>query len=338
MNIPFVSVIIPCRNERNYIIGALDSLLTQEGVEGDMEILVADGMSDDGTAELLKQYAERHPQIRILMNDKRAVPYALKMLLAEAQGKFILRADAHCVYPTNYVATLIHYLNTTDADNVGGIWDTVPGNDTLQAKIIASCLNSKFGVASSYRTLSGNSPIEVETVPFGAWRADHFEKYGPFDEQFLRAQDLEHNIRVKKMGGKILCLPWLKVIYYARETFKKFRGMAFQYGYWKIPVKKKHRMIFSVRQYFPPLLVLSILCSVPLGFGISPIFFIPPLVYLAANFIASLHKAWKDGNLSKFYLYMYAFGLFHIYYGFGYLRGYWDVYILRKFGFADITR
>lgn len=338
MNFPFVSVIIPCRNERNYIIGALDSLIAQEGVDGDIEILVADGMSEDGTSELLERYAERHPQIRILMNEKKAVPFALRMLINEAQGEYIIRADAHCIFPPDYIVTLLSYLKEKKADNVGGVIDTVAGANTRKAKIIASCLNSKFGVSRSFRTLKGNSPIEVETVPFGAWRADHFKKYGPFDEQFLRAQDLEHNIRVKKMGGKILCLPWLKVTYYARETFEKFRGMAFQYGYWKIPVTKKHKMIFSVRQYFPPLLVLSILCSVPLGFGISSIFFIPPLVYLAANFIASLHRAWKDGNLSKFYLYMYAFGLFHIYYGCGYLRGYWDVYVLRKFGFADITR
>jgi glycosyltransferase involved in cell wall biosynthesis len=336
--LPLVSIIIPCRNEKNYIRGALDSLLSQTGLENGVEILVADGLSDDGTSEILMHYEETHPEVKVLKNEDKTVPFALKILLESAHGDYILRADAHCVYPKNYVATLVNHLKTTDADNVGGIWDTVPGNDTLQARIIAGSLRSKFGVASSYRTLSGNSPVEVETVPFGAWRADHFNKYGPFDEKFLRAQDLEHNVRVKKMGGKIVCLPWLRVTYYSRETFVKFRRMAFQYGYWKIPVKKKHKVIFSVRQYFPPLLVLGILCSVPLGFGISPFFFLAPLSYVVVNFIASVLSARRDGNLPNFYLYMYAFGLFHIFYGLGYLRGYWDVYVAKKFGFTDITR
>jgi glycosyltransferase involved in cell wall biosynthesis len=335
---PFVSIIIPCRNEKNYIKGALDSLLSQTGMENNIEILVADGMSEDGTLEILKYYEETYPQVKILENAKKAVPFALKLLLESAHGDYIVRADAHCVYPKNYVDTVMHYLKTTDADNVGGIWDTAPGSDTPEAQAIARCLSSEFGVARSYRTLSGDAPIEVETVPFGAWRVDHFKKFGPFDEQFLRAQDLEHNIRVKKMGGKILCLPWLKVTYYARATFEKFRKMAFQYGYWKIPVKKKHKMIFSVRQYFPPLLIIGTILSIPLGFALTPIFYFFPVSYLLANFVASLYGASKDGNLSKFYFYMYAFGLFHVYYGLGYLRGYWDVYIRKKFGFTEITR
>jgi glycosyltransferase involved in cell wall biosynthesis len=329
---------MPCRNERDYIGKALDSLLSQEGIEGDFEILVADGMSEDGTSEILLTYEEMHPQVKMIRNTRQAIPFALELLLGSARGEYILRADAHCEYPRDYIKTLLQYLESTHADNVGGIWETAPGVDTIQANVIASCLNSRFCVARSYRTLSGHTPVEVETVPFGAWRADHFRKFGPFDKRFLRAQDLEHNIRVKKMGGKIFCLPWLKITYYARETFEKFRKMAFQYGYWKIPVKKKHKIIFSVRQYAPPFFILGTLLSVMTGLLVSPLFFILPLSYLVANFVASLHRSWKDGNLSKFYLYMYAFGLFHVYYGLGYLRGYWDIYIKQKFGFSEITR
>ena len=338
MDSPFISVIIPCRSEQNYVAGALDSLLAQEGVSGDIEILVADGMSDDGTTEILQRYEKKFPQVRVLMNHKKIVPFALTLLLAEAKGKFIIRADAHCVYPSDYVATLANYLIETDADNVGGVWNTVAGAQTAQAVAIASCLNSKFGTGVSYRTLAGKEPVEVETVPFGAWRADHFKKYGTFDDKFIRAQDLEHNIRVKKMGGKIVCLPWLKVTYYARDTFEKLKKMALQYGYWKIPVNKKHHIKFSLRQYFPVFLVVGTILSVLLGLTVSPWFLVFLCSYFFVNVAVSFWKALSERMLYYVHYYAYAFAIMHFYYGFGYLLGLWDVYVTRKISFTEITR
>lgn len=333
-----VSIIMPCRNEKTYIAGALESLLNQEDINGEFEVLVADGLSDDGTLAILRECEKKYPQIQVLINQRKTVPFALTLLLDEAKGDFIVRADAHCIYPTDYVITLINNLKETDADNVGGVWNTVPGASTINAEIIASCLCSKFGVGNSYRTKGGEKPIEVETVPFGAWRSNHFNKFGFFDESFPRGQDLEHNTRIKKMGGKILCLPWLKITYFARDTFVKLRKMSFQYGYWKNIVQLKHQTKTSLRQYFPPLLVLGTILSIPFGLLFSGLFFLFPISYCMITFAASLRQGWIDRKFLYTYRYMYGFFLMHYYYGFGYLRAIWDFNVCKKFGFDRITR
>lgn len=334
---PLISVIIPCRNEAAYVGPAIESLLFQEGVPGDVEILIADGMSSDGTREVLHDFENRFSQIKVFENHRKTVPFALQILLTQAQGEFIVRADTHCLYPSNYLRDLHKYLSSGSADNVGGVIETIPGADTPDAQVIANCMNSRFGVGVSFRTLAGNEPKRVETVPFGAWRKDHFANFGDFDQAFTRAQDLEHNIRVVKNGGTVLCLPWLKVRYYARDTFTKLWKMAFQYGYWKIPVMLKHRIRFSMRQFAPALLVAATVVGVLVGFAF-PVGFLPVGIYALVNLIAAITVAHKDGMLKYFPLYSYAFVLMHYGYGFGYLRGLIDACFGRAAGFAEISR
>lgn len=332
-----ISIIIPCRNERAYIGRALDSLLVQQGVPSVVEILIADGMSDDGTRDILADYQGGYDCIRVFDNPGKSTPAALKLLLEHARGDYIVRADSHCEYPPTYLETLTSYLENTDAVNVGGIWDTVAGSDSLVAQVIADAMSSVFGVGMSYRTRTGKEPVEVETVPFGAWRKDFFEKYGPFDQKFLRAQDLEHNIRVKKAGGKILCLPWLKIRYFARTSFRKLWGMSLQYGYWKIPVMKKHRTRFSMRQFLPALLVLALTAGL-VGAPFAPMVLLPTVIYLLASFLVSLRLSILGGRFYSLPFFMLAFGLMHIGYGIGYLRGILDVALGRFGGLSESSR
>jgi glycosyltransferase involved in cell wall biosynthesis len=306
-------------------------------VDGKLEILIADGMSEDGTSDILRYYAARFPQIRVFNNLHKTVPFALNLLVDKAQGDFVVLVGAHCMYPRSYVATLVRYLVKTGTDSVGGVVNAVPGSPSTEARAIASCLNSKFGVGFSFRTARGNTPVLTDTVAFGAWRSDHFKKYGRFDERFTRAQDLEHNLRVKKNGGHIVCLPWLKVMYYARSTFFDLAKMAYLYGYWKVPVRQKHNMHFSPRQYLSPSLVVATFFSVLFGWLISPVFLLLPLLYLVTNLIASTLTAHKDGCLRWFPLYMKAFGLLHFGHGIGYLRAAWEVYVKRKYDFRDTS-
>ena len=334
-----ISIIIPCRNEEPYISKAIESLMGQKCAGYNIKILIADGLSDDGTAEILEKYQNCFPDIiSVYQNLQKTVPHALGILFENTSGDFIIRADAHCVYPANYVFSLVSYLRTMSADNVGGVCNTVPASDSVSSKIIANALNCKFGVGVSFRTLDIKTPVKVETVPFGAWRKDHFKKYGPFDSRFTRAQDLEHNIRVVKMGGTILCLPWLKITYFARDSFPKLKKMAFQYGYWKIPVKQKHKIEFSLRQYLPPLLVMLSLISLLCGISVSPFFFLLLVPYLLTNLVISLFLSFKNKHPFQFYLYSYAFMVNHYYYGFGYLRGIFDVYVMKQLNFAEISR
>ena len=332
-----VSVIIPCYNEKNYIGEALDSLINQELDGYEIEILVADGMSSDGTTEIVTEYQNRYDFIHVLENRDRVVPSALKLLLKNVSGDFIVRADAHAKYPKEYISTLIRYHNKENVANVGGTLNTISADDNIISGIIANTLNSKFGVGLSFRTHNTSIPIEVETVPFGSWHSDHFQKYGPFDDKFTRAQDLEHNVRVKKNGGKIICLPWLKIDYYARSNFKKLSKMAFQYGYWKIPVQLKHGMQFSLRQYIPPSLVIITILSFLASLQ-WPVMLVIPAIYFFLNSIISIRKSLRAKHLMLFPLYMLAFSIMHYCYGFGYLRAYYDAFVKKKFEFSDITR
>ena len=332
-----VSVIIPCRNERAHVAVTLESLLDQDASDEILEILVADGESDDGTREVLADFAARHPKVRMIDNPERVTPAALRLLLREARGDILIRADAHARFPPDYVSTLARHLEDPTVANVGGVWETVPGADTAQARAIADCLNSPFGVGRSYRTLGGRRPIEVETVPYGAWRRDHFEKYGPFDPRFTRAQDLEHNLRVRRAGGRIVCLPWLRITYFARDSFAKLRRMAFQYGYWKIPVMNKHRRRFSLRQFAPPALLASLAAALAAAF-VHPLWLVWPAAYLALTVVFSVPLAVRARRPQWLPLYVAAFVTMHLLYGAGYLRGIWDSIFNKKWTFADISR
>src|SRR6266576_6173949 len=119
---PFVSIVVPCRNEAEYIRPLLDSILANEYPRDRLEVLVVDGMSDDGTRAVIAAYASRHPVIQLLDNPKRITPHALNLGITRAQGAIIMRMDAHAHYPPNYVADLVDWLERTGADYVGGAW------------------------------------------------------------------------------------------------------------------------------------------------------------------------------------------------------------------------
>ncbi|MCX7591395.1 MAG: glycosyltransferase family 2 protein [Kiritimatiellae bacterium] len=324
-----VSVIIPCRNEKDHVGKLLESLLAQSTAPHEMEILVADGMSEDGTREILEEYARRDARIRIFDNPERNTVRALALLLEKAGGDYIVRLDAHARCPPDYVSTLVRYLEEKQADNVGGVIQAVPANKTVRARAIAICMNSPFGVGASFRTIGGFEAVEVETVPFGAWRRDHFAKYGPFDPTFVRAQDLEHNIRVRRRGGRILCLPWLVISYAGRATFAQLARMGFQYGYWKIPVRLKHPVRFAARQYLPPLALLGMLASIALAVVVRRLLVIP-LAYLLLVGMFSVVEAVNAGRPHYAPFCFTAFVIMHMSYGAGYLGGLWDAWIRRR--------
>lgn len=328
-----ISIIVPCRNERDQVEDSIGSLLNQEVGDDRIELWVADGSSDDGTREFLDALSQEDPRLRVLDNPDRRTPSALKLLLTAAAGEFIVRADAHSVYPSDYVATLVSVLKETGADNVGGVWDTQPWDDSVQARAVAAALTSRFGVGVSYRTQRGAEPIEAETVPFGAWRASHFEAFGPFDETFVRAQDLEHNVRVRRMGGRILCLPWLRIRYFARPTLGRLARMAYQYGYWKIPVRAKHPVRFSLRQYIPPTMVGGTTACLVASIWF-PWALVPVIIYFLAVLLAAIHVSVSARAYGLVAHSAVALILMHFGYGVGYYVGIWDVHVRRKFRFS----
>lgn len=180
MDFPFVSVIIPCRNEEKFIGQCLDSITTQDYPKDRIEVMVVDGMSEDGTREIIKNHIEKYESIKILDNPGRIVPKALNIGIENARGNVILRMDAHNIYEKDYISKCIKYLNEYKADNVGGICITLPGSDDLMARSIALSLAHPFGVGNAYFRIGSEEPKYVDTVPFGCYKKEVFGKKSAF--------------------------------------------------------------------------------------------------------------------------------------------------------------
>jgi glycosyltransferase involved in cell wall biosynthesis len=213
-----VSIIVPCRNEGGYIRACLQSLVEQDYRVNKYEIIVADGRSSDRTRGIIEEIRERNPQVRFLDNPAGIVPTAMNAGIRAARGEVIIRADGHNVYPRDYAANCVRYLEQTGADNVGGPCLTVPADGSFDAKLVAAILSSPFGVGNSkFRTSSEEG--FVDTVPFGAFRREIFDRVGMYNEKLVRNQDNELNARIRKAGGRIYLTPALTTRYHPVKSF-----------------------------------------------------------------------------------------------------------------------
>lgn len=331
--INLVSVIVPCRNERPYILDCLESIRLNDYGADAIEVLAVDGASDDGTPDVLRKYAEQWPHFRCLHNPQQSAPTALNMGIRNARGAIIMRMDAHCRYPSNYVSTLVKWLNTSGADNVGGVCRTLPGANTSTARAIAIALSHPFGVGNSHFRIGTATPKWVDTVPFGCYRRTVFDRIGLFDEELVKNQDDEFNQRLLGIGGRILLVPEVTVDYYARDSITKVARMYYQYGYFKPLVAKKLGRIGTLRQLIPPIFVLFLAVSLLLGIWLDAArwTFVGILgVYLIALFYASITAAAQNGAKVLPFL-LAIFPVVHFSYAFGFLRGSID-FLVRRTG------
>ncbi|MGZ8892846.1 MAG: glycosyltransferase family 2 protein [Halobacteriota archaeon] len=215
-----VTIIIPCRNEVRHIASCLESLIGNSFTKDRMQILVVDGMSDDGTRDQIGVFLAKYPFVQLLDNIRQITPAALNVGIRKARGDIIIRVDAHARYPSNYVEKLLEWMDKTSADNVGGVVVTRPGRDGLIAEAIAIAMSHPFGVGNSYFRIGTKEPRWVDTVPFGCYKRAVFDKIGMFDEELVRNQDDEFNSRLIKAGGKILLIPDVKIEYMGRESLR----------------------------------------------------------------------------------------------------------------------
>ena len=320
---PLVSVVIPCRNERDFIEPCLASLLAAPYPADCLEILVIDGMSDDGTRDRLAAYAASHPAVRVLDNPKRITPAALNIGIANARGDVIVRADAHTIYPPSYVPLLVRWLLKSGADNVGGLWITEPGGTSAVARSIAAVLAHPAGVGNAHYRVGIDEPRWVDTVPFGCYRRDVFDRIGMFDEDLIRNQDDELNFRLTRAGGRILLVPDVECRYRARGSLGKLWRTYYQYGYYKPLVARNSGGVSSWRQLVPPAFAALVIAAAILALVVpkrAGVLAAVVAIYLLALIAASIGIARRDG-LRVALLSPAAFAVLHFSYGLGYLHG-----------------
>lgn len=327
-----ISVIIPCRNERKYIIEFLESVLNNNYPKELIEIFIIDGKSEDGTMELVSDFIKDYSFITLLINEERTVPYALNQAIVKCTGEYIIRLDVHSKIPENYFSKLIQSAIETEADNTGTIWITDVKNKNPKSSAIRKVLSNKFGVGNSHFRIGTNSVMEVDTVPFGCFKKSVFNQYGLFNNQLVRNQDIELNKRIIKSGGKIVLLPEPYIIYYARETFNGIAENNFATGLWNILtiyITKDFNSI-SLRHLIPLLFLLSLV--VPLILMVFNVYFgLISLLSLISYLILIVSVSIRilDNTTTLFNL-IVAFIVLHFSYGFGSLLGLFRLHFLFK--------
>lgn len=320
----FVSIIIPCRNEENFMARCLDSVLENDYPKDKLEIFVIDGMSDDGTGKILEKYTNNNSFIKILKNKDKYTPYALNMAIKASKGDIIMRMDAHATYSKDYISKCLFYLDEYKADSVGGIWKIIPQRDTFIGNAISITQTSSFGAGNALYRFAKGKPVWVDTVPYFCCRREVFERIGLFNERLIRGQDMEFNLRLKKAGGRILLAPDVVSFYYVRSDLKSFLAHCFTNGVWAIlPMKYTKIMPVSPRHLVPLFFALSVLGTLFLSIifdrGGSLFIFVMGL-YALIDILFSLSISLKRG-VEYFIILPILFFLLHMSYGLGSARG-----------------
>lgn len=319
-----VSVIIPVFNEEKYISQCLESIINQDYPIDNLEIICVDGLSTDNTRLIIKGFIERHHNIKLLDNPDKYVANALNTGIKASSGEMIIRIDAHCTYPKYYIKVLVNKLEELKADNVGGIWRTLPARNSTVCRAIAIASSTTFGVGNSLHKTGVEKIVEADTVPFGCFRREIFDRIGYFDTDLIRNQDDEFNARIIKNGGKIYLIPEVRVDYYARETLGKMASMFYQYGLFKPLVNKKVGSPATLRQLVPPLFVTSIISGIVLSFilpVILPVFTGVIALYFLVSLTVSAKEALRQRLPVLLFLLPLVFLIIHFSYGWGYIVG-----------------
>jgi glycosyltransferase involved in cell wall biosynthesis len=322
MDKPAISVIIPCRNEKKFIGLTLDSIARQSFPQEKLELIVVDGMSDDGTRNVLADYRSRISRLSIFDNDGKITAAGCNVGIQKAQGETIAIIGGHCELSTDYLLTCYQYLQTSSPQTayVAGRIKTLGNSKVGQA--IATAMSSSFGVGNALFRYS-NEELDVDTAAFGLYRRQVFDAIGVFDEQIIGAEDHELSFRVTKAGYRIHLLPNISATYFARETYRGLWLQYRNYGKGKVLVLSKHGNLPSMRGLVPPLFVFS------LGFGLIFGLLFHPLLWfwvglimvygLFALFFAI--KAADDKKLSTVLDIFRAYNVMHTGYGVGFWMG-----------------
>jgi glycosyltransferase involved in cell wall biosynthesis len=335
-----VSIIVPCRNEVSAIAATVNSIRSQDPIDGDFEVIVADGMSDDGTREILSQLAAADRRITMVDNPEGIVSTGLNRAIRQAQGKIIIRMDGHTTYARDYVRRCVEVLSETHADNVGGPW--VARGEGIIGRAIAAAFGSGFA-AGGARSHDCQYEGIVDSVYLGCWRRELFERVGFFDETLVRNQDDEFNLRITRQGGAVWQSPRIKSVYSSRSSLRGLFKQYLQYGYWKVRVLQKHKIPASVRHLVPAafLIALAGLPVMALWFEVVWWFWGGLLsLYMTLLLLASIVTASRQGSELLLYLPL-VFACFHIGYGLGFLHGILDFVMLRRGGdsrYGALTR
>ncbi len=322
-----VSVIVPCRNEIRHIRAFLDSVFSQELAGIEMEVLVADGMSVDGTRLVLAEFEKRFAVLRVLDNPEKITFTGLNRAIREARGEIIIRMDAHTQFAPDYVRSCVEVLQETNADNVGG--PALTRAEGYVAQAIAYAFQTPFARGGArFRDPRYEGP--ADTVTYGCWRKSTLERIGMFDETFVRTQDYELNVRLVSSGGTVWQSPKIISWYWPRGSLSELFRQYFQYGFWKAAVIRKHGRTASWGNLVPGLCLvvgtLLLLCTAAGSLaGVAwwrnaflGVWLVLVSLYSLASFASAFSVARREGWIYLPFLPI-VFATYHLSHGLGFL-------------------
>lgn len=316
-----IAVVIPCRNEIRNIEECIDAIYASDlPADSRLVVNVVDGLSDDGTAELLESLQKKYAGLQIIRNEKQLTPYAFNLgIYATKDADFYQIIGARQIVSGNYLKKAVESLrNDNSIWCVGGKVINVYLNN--ESKMIARAMGTSFGMGlGNFRTLNESGLVDTVGTPmYPAWV---FEKIGYFDEELIRNQDDDFNFRVIKAGGKILYNNEIALKYYVRGSISQLWKQFMQYGYWKVYVNKKHKAVTTLRQLVPPLFVLFLML-IPFLFLINPLIGFIGLSFLGVYILLGLLVTGRIAeSITEFNRIFIIFPILHISYGWGYLKG-----------------
>jgi GT2 family glycosyltransferase len=323
-----LTVVIPCRNEVAYLEECIRAIYSAELPEDmAMKVFVVDGMSDDGTRELIHDLQKEFAALMLVDNPRQLTPYAFNLgIYAGGTADFIQIIGARHIISGNYLSTAFKTLeNDPSVWCVGG--RIINEFTTYKSKVIATAMSTSFGMGiGNFRTLERSGFTDTVTSPMYPYFV--FEKIGFFDEELVRNQDDDFNFRVTKSGGKIYYCHEISLKYYVRASFQGLWRQFYQYGYWKVYVNKKHKAITTLRQVIPALFMTYLFLVIP-SLWILPFWLVgvPMIAYLALCLTVSIKKATGGLKLHDLAL---VFPILHLSYGLGYLNGLFHFLLLGK--------
>jgi glycosyltransferase involved in cell wall biosynthesis len=322
MSEPFVSVIVPIRNEERYIERCLYTLARQDYARDRYEVIVVDGRSDDATRPTVNRFAaESMMDVTLLDNPWRRTAAGLNIGVEAARGDVIVRVDGHAAVAPDFLRRSVGGLLDTGADCVGGVIESE--GDTYLGRAIALAMSSRFGVGGASFRVGGRGP--ADTVAFGAYRRDVFDRIGRFTQEIEKGEDDEFNYRLRDAGGSILLVPGIRARYTVRGGLRGLWRQYFGYGRAKPEVLRRHPAQIRLRQLAPPALVLVAGVATARAIsGSTTSLRILAAVYTCGATMASLALA-SQRRWRYFPALPIAFACLHLSYGLGFIVGLFDL-------------
>jgi GT2 family glycosyltransferase len=333
-NTPFISAIIPNRNEEKYLPDCLQSICESDYPKDQMEVLVVDGLSTDRSRAIVAEFSSKHPFIRLIDNPKLILAAAWNIGVKESQGNVVFAMNAHAVIEPNYFRVCLKYLESHHADCVGPVIETHPQDETVLGKSIAAALSSPFGVGQSRFRTGVDKPTWVDTVHCCAYRKEVFQRIGFYNEELVRSQDIDLHMRLKRTGGRILLVPDIKIHYFTRSSLKGFVKYGFINGYWVSRPYCFGAFMAGIRHMVPMVFFLSLLLPTLVGAFYPPALFLPAVtlaLYFILAFTVSARTAFEKKSIFYFLLMPAVFFCFHLTYGIGCTGGMVQAFFSTRF-------